>query len=632
MAVDLFSLRMKIETTGAAQASAELKGLEAQGPRTAAALNQGTIAMDRNAAAAINGTKGFKDLSGAYAKHDAVMAGLPAKTARATEALTKKTAQVGLIGLALKSMAAWYAGFSLLSFTKHVIESAGALHELSQRTGASVRLLSILNFAGQQAGVGTAEIAQGFRGLSMSLGQLRDGTPKAVEAFARIGLHAQDLKGLNVDQVFQKVVEKLALLPDGFEKAEAAQRIFGRGGAVLLPLLDDLATKGFAKVTEEAEKMGAVIDAKAAARADAFGDALTRLKGSLGALIREAIMPSLGPLSTFIDFLALAAQKASTMPNWLKVFSVPGGLGMAAWEKMFGSPEADWDPGGGGITATDPAAAGRLSSRSRNRFGPGIDLGNKAPSDADVKAAAREAAAKRKLFNEEVLRLANMDEAMKPAGRLGFQGFPSRIAPRTGRIGLGDFGAGMGVPGGDPAFDELEEVKEQARKRLGRSFREFGSDLGTTVVQGFAAAMSAGLQGKNPFKAFGNVVLSGLGSLMTQMGSALISYGITMLNLLPFLTNIFTSGPAAIAAGAALVALGSTLGGIATGSKGGGGSKGGLTDKTTHITLTADGLGGHNAPKGKGAFDGATLLSVDSPKGQRALTTSIKGAKRRNMG
>jgi hypothetical protein len=106
-----------------------------------------------------------------------------------------------------------------------------------------------------------------------------------------------------------------------------------------------------------------------------------------------------------------------------------------------------------------------------------------------------------------------------------------------------------------------------------------------------------------------------------------------MLNLLPFLSNPFTSGPAAIAAGVALVALGSALGGIATGPGGGSGGRGGSgghEDKVTRISLTSDGLGGRNAP-GRDT-EKFTILGVDSPKGQRALATAMKGAKRRNMG
>jgi hypothetical protein len=103
--------------------------------------------------------------------------------------------------------------------------------------------------------------------------------------------------------------------------------------------------------------------------------------------------------------------------------------------------------------------------------------------------------------------------------------------------------------------------------------------------------------------------------------------------LLPFLSNPFSSGPALIAAGVALSALGSALGGIASGRGGsGGGGSSGFHDRSTNITLTADGLGGRNAPGGRDPLAGLTLLSVDSPKGQRALTTSLKGAARRNMG
>jgi hypothetical protein len=218
--------------------------------------------------------------------------------------------------------------------------------------------------------------------------------------------------------------------------------------------------------------------------------------------------------------------------------------------------------------------------------------------------------------------------------KLGFSGFGGPMATRDDRIDVSgnliprSTGSSRGQ--GNEQFEDLLRASESVRTQ----FRQAGTQLGMTVVQGFAAALSAGLSGKNPFKAFGNVVLAGLGSLMSQMGSALITYGTTMLNLLPFLTNIFTSGPAAIVAGALLVGLGATLGGIATGSKGGGGGKGGsggFGDKTTHITLTADGLGGRKAPNGREPFAGATLLSVDSPRGQRVVATSLKGAARRNI-
>jgi hypothetical protein len=50
-------------------------------------------------------------------------------------------------------------------------------------------------------------------------------------------------------------------------------------------------------------------------------------------------------------------------------------------------------------------------------------------------------------------------------------------------------------------------------------FAQIGTQLGMTLANGFANALGAAMSGKNPFKAFGNVVLSGLGGIMGQMGT-----------------------------------------------------------------------------------------------------------------
>jgi hypothetical protein len=216
---------------------------------------------------------------------------------------------------------------------------------------------------------------------------------------------------------------------------------------------------------------------------------------------------------------------------------------------------------------------------------------------------------------------------------LDFQGFPSRIAPRTGRIDTSGVLAGAGVKGdGETAWDQFEAEQRRQARKVARSFQNLGGDLGQALAFGFGAALAAGIQGKNPFSAFGKAILGGLGSIFTQMGSELIAYGVIMLNLLPFLSNPFTSGPAAIAAGAALVALGSVLGGIATGSKGGkgGSGSGGLEDKTTRITLTQDGLGGRHAP-GRDQPKVYNVIGENDPRAPRILGNIQKAGARRGM-
>jgi hypothetical protein len=645
MTVDLFSLRMNIQTSGFGVARAELTGLETAGQTAAlqatnftnawsaaAAKLKGTaveLAMVKKEFAAgffnekmiagmsLAGQAGARDSAGRAAMQSGIMAAgqMRREMDAAEAALKKKSFAANVLNSALLRLGAWYAGFSLLRFIGETIEAGGSLHELAQRTGATVQMLSVLRFAGAQSGVSQEQLAQGFRGLAMSLGQLRDGGDKVSEAYKRLGLTWRDLQGLSVDEVFLKVVQRMAAMQDGAEKAEVAQRVFGRSGAMLLPLLEDLATKGYGALAKEAEAAGAVITPEEARRMDAFSDAVTRLKVSIQGLIRDALLPVLPLLTGLIDGFAMAFR-ALTNPAGMKA-------------------KADWDPGaailpGGG-------AAERLSSRSRNRFGAGIEL----MTDAEVKEAAREAADKRKLYNDEVLRRANMDESMRPASDLGSpfgrQGpMSTRSSDFSGLIRGGTFDQSTPADQKQQGrFLLLQEFAERAAQESGQlrsQFSMLGSNLGMAIGNGFSAALAAGIRGKNVFKAFGNVILQGLGSIMQQMGQSLLTYGLAMVKLLPFLSNPFTSGPAAIAAGVLLMGLGAALGGIATGDGGGGGGGGGgfNRDRTTNITLTADGAGGFMAPKQK-VGDHYTVVGAKSPAGARIIGEGMKASKRANI-
>jgi hypothetical protein len=653
MAVDLFSLVMRVKAEGAAAAMADLRGIDAAGKQaTLQATNfanawQGALLQFKGGAGQVAAfkaqfSKGFFDeklvagmsLAGAEGRRASEgsaawsrgLANIKTQNEAATASMAKQAGTASLLSSALKPMIGLYAGFSLFHFVKDTIEGAGALHELSQKTGASAETLSVLKFAGAQAGVSIEQSAIAFKGMAISLGNLRDGQEKTVAAYGRLGFTAESFKGLNPDQTFIKLATAVGAMKDETERAEVAQRVFGRSGSALIPLLEDIATRGWGKLREETEKGGGLFTQKAADQADAFTDALTRLKVSFQGLLRETLLPILPALTKFVDLLALAVKNINVLATGgLANFGAKLGYDIAHGAIDAPKEDVPFKPQPWMLTAE------HLSSRNRNRFGPGTQLMSDEDAKKDTEEAARAAEAQRKQHQDEVLRLTGIG-SMDPAKRLDFQGFPTKIATK-GRIPLGDFGAGKGVPQGETEFDQFEQRVAQQAAQTQSHFSNLGTNLGMVLANGFSAAISAGIQGKNPFKAFGNVVLAGLGGIMQQMGHAMIEQGVVLLHLLPFLSNPFSSGPALIAAGVALSALGSALGGIASGRGGsGGGGSSGFHDRSTNITLTADGLGGRNAPGGRDPLAGLTLLSVDSPKGQRALTTSLKGAARRNMG
>jgi hypothetical protein len=119
-----------------------------------------------------------------------------------------------------------------------------------------------------------------------------------------------------------------------------------------------------------------------------------------------------------------------------------------------------------------------------------------------------------------------------------------------------------------PEGDLFEaELMGDLAAQIETQFRRLPLDLGTTFFEGLGAAWGGGLDSA------GDVILGSLGRIATEMGKTLLVMGLAMEGLLPALSNPFTSGPAMIAAGAILLALGAAL----TSAMTGGGARGGRT-------------------------------------------------------
>jgi hypothetical protein len=114
---------------------------------------------------------------------------------------------------------------------------------------------------------------------------------------------------------------------------------------------------------------------------------------------------------------------------------------------------------------------------------------------------------------------------------------------------------------------------------VGAQVDRVSASIGDGLQRGFEMAFSGeGLSGL--FKGFTGTIVSSLGSMFIELGKHLIFFGSIMTTLKEKLSNFFTSGPAAVVAGAALIALGAAMtagaGKIMSGgssSRGGGGAQ-----------------------------------------------------------
>jgi hypothetical protein len=168
------------------------------------------------------------------------------------------------IGAAGAAMTAPFAA-SLKVFA----DTGSQLHDLSQRTGISVRSLSELKFAAEQSGASLEAIAMAARNMQQN--------------------------GLD-PRTFDEVAARIAAIQDPTQRAQAAFQAFGKtAGSELLPVLTDLES-----LRQKARDLGLTMSDEAAAKADALGDAMGALKSSVRAVVSaigEALAPELTRLT-----------------------------------------------------------------------------------------------------------------------------------------------------------------------------------------------------------------------------------------------------------------------------------------------------------------------------------------------
>ena len=132
------------------------------------------------------------------------------------------------------------------AFTKinDSILSLDRLDEAAQKTGSSIQDLSRIQQVAKSFGDAFDPIEQGITRLAKGLAEFKDPTNDAIRALNAIGVSAKDSNGQlrTAGDVYIDVAKSLQQYRDGAEKTAVATALFGKNGAELLPMLNNLAS------------------------------------------------------------------------------------------------------------------------------------------------------------------------------------------------------------------------------------------------------------------------------------------------------------------------------------------------------------------------------------------------------
>ena len=182
------------------------------------------------------------------------------------------------------------------------IKMLDSLDDLAEKTGLTAERLSELRYAGEVTGTSFGALGGGLSRLSKLMAEAAGGNKEALATFKALNVEVKNADGTlrDADGVLQDLANRFASYEDGASKSALAQRVFGRSGEEMLPILNQGAA-GMQRLANEAKRLGAVYSSDTAKAAADFSDNLTRVKlGAEGAAvsITGGLIKSLANLST----------------------------------------------------------------------------------------------------------------------------------------------------------------------------------------------------------------------------------------------------------------------------------------------------------------------------------------------
>ena len=214
-----------------------------------------------------------------------------------------KNALVGAVGT---------AGFGAL--IKSSINAGDELAKTADKLGVTTTALAGLRHAAELTGVSTGTMDMALQRFTRRAAEASQGTGEAKGALQELGINADDLVKLPLDQQMSVVADSMAGVEKQSDKVRLAMKLFDSEGVALVNTLGG-GSEALEKMTSEAEQLGITLSRTDTAQMEAANDALTRLKAVFTGLTNQLSL-AFAPIITFVaDGLRQAALDSTAFGN-----------------------------------------------------------------------------------------------------------------------------------------------------------------------------------------------------------------------------------------------------------------------------------------------------------------------------
>ena len=216
------------------------------------------------------------------------------------------------LGEAVEGLATAFVGSELLKSVKETTEGLESLAHLSEQTGIATGQLEFFGFVVGQVGGDVQEFQGNISALQRALAKGETATSPAGVALAKLGIQTKDASGnaREMNDVLPEIFENFGKLKNPAEEAAVAQRLFGKSGLALLPVLREGA-KGFEEYKAQFEATGGATPEESIKAAQEYERSLKRLGAAFGDLKTHLVTGVLPSLTHVVEILTKGSAEFS---------------------------------------------------------------------------------------------------------------------------------------------------------------------------------------------------------------------------------------------------------------------------------------------------------------------------------
>ncbi|WP_394896296.1 phage tail protein [Clostridium paraputrificum] len=217
------------------------------------------------------------------------------------EKFVKGIGTVGKWGAAVGAAAA-AGGAALFGMANKAAGTTDRIDKLSQKIGMSRETFQEFDFICSQSGMSVENLQGGFKTLTKQMDSAMQGGKDATKAFNDLGLSTKDLANMSREDIFKKSITALQSMENETQKAAIANKIFGRSGSEMMPLLNG-AAGSVDEMAKKAHELGLVLNDEAIDSGVVFTDTIDQLKRSFSSIVTKVGVNVMPLIQKFCDLI-----------------------------------------------------------------------------------------------------------------------------------------------------------------------------------------------------------------------------------------------------------------------------------------------------------------------------------------